>query len=88
VVQDTVYRSIRTPRRSSGVRQIANVIEQSLVRPLLRTGDPLPPKWIWLAIRVNRSTIRESIRDLETHGLLFGSRGEKRLRVRARTAAA
>src|SRR5258708_10240964 len=30
---------------------------------------------------VNRSTIREAIRELETHGLLGRVRGEKRLRV-------
>jgi GntR family transcriptional repressor for pyruvate dehydrogenase complex len=55
-------------------RQIANVIEERIVARSLRAGDPLPSG-------VNRSTIREAIRELETHGLLGRVRGEKRLRV-------
>ena len=63
-------------------RRIANVIEQRIVARSLRTGDPLPSE-IDLARQfgVNRSTIREAIRALETHGLLGRARGEKRLRV-------
>jgi GntR family transcriptional regulator, transcriptional repressor for pyruvate dehydrogenase complex len=63
-------------------RQIANVIEQRIVARSLRTGDPLPSE-VDLARQfgVNRSTIREAIRELETHGLLGRVRGEKRLRV-------
>jgi GntR family transcriptional repressor for pyruvate dehydrogenase complex len=63
-------------------RQIANVIEERIVARSLRTGDPLPSE-VDLARQfgVNRSTIREAIRELETHGLLGRVRGEKRLRV-------
>ena len=63
-------------------RQIANVIEQRIVGRLLRAGDPLPSEAdLARQFGVNRSTVREAIRELETHGLLGRSRGEKRLRV-------
>ena len=63
-------------------RQIANVIEQRIVGRSLRTGDPLPSETdLARQFGVNRSTIREAIRELETHGLLGRVRGEKRLRV-------
>jgi GntR family transcriptional repressor for pyruvate dehydrogenase complex len=63
-------------------RQIANVIEQRIVGRSLRTGDPLPSEMdLARQFGVNRSTIREAIRELETHGLLGRVRGEKRLRV-------
>ena len=63
-------------------RQIANVIEERIVARSLRTGDPLPSEMdLARQFGVNRSTIREAIRELETHGLLGRVRGEKRLRV-------
>jgi GntR family transcriptional regulator, transcriptional repressor for pyruvate dehydrogenase complex len=63
-------------------RQIANLIEQRIVGRSLRTGDPLPSETdLARQFGVNRSTIREAIRELETHGLLGRVRGEKRLRV-------
>jgi GntR family transcriptional regulator, transcriptional repressor for pyruvate dehydrogenase complex len=63
-------------------RQIANVIEQRIVGRSLRTGDPLPSETdLARQFGVNRSTIREAIRELEIHGLLGRVRGEKRLRV-------
>ncbi len=63
-------------------RQIANVIEQRIVARSLRTGDALPSETdLARQFGVNRSTIREAIRELETHGLLGRVRGEKRLRV-------
>jgi GntR family transcriptional regulator, transcriptional repressor for pyruvate dehydrogenase complex len=63
-------------------RQIANVIEERIVARALRTGDPLPSETdLARQFGVNRSTIREAIRELETHGLLGRVRGEKRLRV-------
>ena len=63
-------------------RQIANVIEQRIVERSLRTGDPLPSETdLARQFGVNRSTVREAIRELEIHGLLGRSRGEKRLRV-------
>jgi DNA-binding FadR family transcriptional regulator len=63
-------------------RQIANLIERRIVDRSLRTGDPLPSETdLARQFGVNRSTIREAIRELETHGLLGRGRGEKRLRV-------
>jgi len=54
-------------------RQIANVIEERIVARSLRTGDPLPSEMdLARQFGVNRSTIREAIRELETHGLLGG----------------
>jgi len=63
-------------------RQIANLIEQRIVARSLRTGDSLPSETdLARQFGVNRSTIREAIRELEIHGLLGRGRGEKRLRV-------
>jgi DNA-binding FadR family transcriptional regulator len=63
-------------------RQIANVIEERIVGRSLRAGDPLPSETdLARQFGVNRSTIREAIRELEIHGLLGRVRGEKRLRV-------
>ncbi|HEY2146086.1 MAG TPA: GntR family transcriptional regulator [Steroidobacteraceae bacterium] len=63
-------------------RQIANQIEQRIVARSLRTGDALPSEAdLARQFGVNRSTIREAIRELETHGLLGRERGAKRLRV-------
>ncbi len=67
---------------SPAYRQIANVIEERIVGRSLRTGDALPSETdLARQFGVNRSTIREAIRELETHGLLGRERGEKRLRV-------
>jgi DNA-binding FadR family transcriptional regulator len=63
-------------------RQIANQIEQRIVARSLRAGDALPSETdLARQFGVNRSTIREAIRELETHGLLGRARGAKRLRV-------
>lgn len=63
-------------------RQIANLIERRIVERVLRTGDALPSETdLARQFGVNRSTVREAIRELETHGLLGRGRGEKRLRV-------
>ena len=63
-------------------RQIANAIERRIVDRVLRTGDALPSESdLARQFGVNRSTVREAIRELETHGLLGRGRGEKRLRV-------
>jgi GntR family transcriptional regulator, transcriptional repressor for pyruvate dehydrogenase complex len=67
---------------SPAYRQIANLIEQRIVGRSLRTGDALPSETdLARQFGVNRSTIREAIRELEIHGLLGRGRGEKRLRV-------
>lgn len=63
-------------------RQIANLIEQRIVERSLRTGDALPSESdLARQFGVNRSTVREAIRELEIQGLLGRARGEKRLRV-------
>lgn len=63
-------------------RQIANQIERRIVARSLRTGDALPSETdLARQFGVNRSTVREAIRELEIQGLLGRGRGEKRLRV-------
>lgn len=63
-------------------RQIANQIEQRIVERSLKNGDALPSETdLARQFGVNRSTIREAIRELESQGLLGRARGEKRLRV-------
>jgi DNA-binding FadR family transcriptional regulator len=63
-------------------RQIADLIEERIVGRSLRAGDALPSETdLARQFGVNRSTIREAIRELETHGLLGRVRGQKRLRV-------
>ncbi len=58
------------------------MIEQRIVERSLRTGDPLPSEAdLARQFGVNRSTVREAIRELETQGLLGRGRGQKRLRV-------
>ena len=80
--QDTVADLFAPLDDHPAYRQIANVIEQRIVARSLRTGDPLPSEMdLARQFGVNRSTIREAIRELETHGLLGRVRGEKRLRV-------
>jgi GntR family transcriptional regulator, transcriptional repressor for pyruvate dehydrogenase complex len=80
--QDTVADLFTPLDDHPAYRQIANVIEQRIVARSLRTGDPLPSEMdLARQFGVNRSTIREAIRELETHGLLGRVRGEKRLRV-------
>ena len=66
-------------------RQIAKLIEQRIVARVLRAGDALPSESdLARQFGVNRSTVREAIRELETQGLLGRGRGEKRLRVTRR----
>jgi GntR family transcriptional regulator, transcriptional repressor for pyruvate dehydrogenase complex len=63
-------------------RQIADLIEQRIVGRSLRTGDALPSELdLARQFGVNRSTVREAIRALETQGLLGRGRGKKRLCV-------
>ncbi|HTV97762.1 MAG TPA: GntR family transcriptional regulator [Steroidobacteraceae bacterium] len=63
-------------------RQIAKLIEQRIVTRALRAGDSLPSESeLARQFGVNRSTVREAVRELETHGLIGRGRGEKRLRV-------
>jgi GntR family transcriptional regulator, transcriptional repressor for pyruvate dehydrogenase complex len=67
---------------SPAYRQIANQIEQRIVARSLKHGEALPSETdMARQFGVNRSTIREAIRELEIQGLLGRGRGEKRLRV-------
>jgi GntR family transcriptional regulator, transcriptional repressor for pyruvate dehydrogenase complex len=73
---------------SPAYRRVANAIETKIVARQLRTGDALPSETdLARQFGVNRSTVREAIRELETQGLLGRVRGAKRLRV-TRPAAA
>ena len=63
-------------------RQIANLIERRILDRVLRAGDALPSESdLARQFGVNRSTVREAIRELETHGLLGRGPGKKRLQV-------
>ena len=63
-------------------RQVANAIERKIVARALRTGDHLPSETdLARQFGVNRSTVREAIRELEIQGLIGRGRGEKRLKV-------
>jgi DNA-binding FadR family transcriptional regulator len=63
-------------------RLVANAIEQKIVGRSLRPGDHLPSEAdLARQFGVNRSTVREAIRELEIQGLIGRARGEKRLRV-------
>lgn len=63
-------------------RLVADAIESKIVGRLLRTGDHLPSESdLARQFGVNRSTVREAIRQLESQGLIARGRGEKRLRV-------
>jgi DNA-binding FadR family transcriptional regulator len=67
---------------SPAYRQIANQIEERIVARSLKAGDALPSETdLARQFGVNRSTIREAIRELEIQGLLGRGRGKKRLRV-------
>ena len=58
------------------------MIEQRIVERALKAGDPLPSETdLARQFGVNRSTVREAVRELETHGLIGRVRGAKRLRV-------
>lgn len=61
---------------------VSNELQRLILEGVLKPGDPLPPE-IELAERfgVNRSTLREGIRQLESEGLV-SREGRKRLVVR------
>jgi GntR family transcriptional repressor for pyruvate dehydrogenase complex len=63
-------------------RRIAHVIERRIVERTLRAGDPLPSETdLARQFGVNRGTVREAVRELETQGLIGRGPGQKRLRV-------
>jgi len=62
--------------------RVAAAIEQKILTRSLRQGDPLPSETeIARQFGVNRSTVREAVRRLESAGLVGRAAGSKRLRV-------
>jgi len=62
--------------------RVAAAIEQKILNRALRPGDLLPTETdLARQFDVNRSTVREAVRRLESAGLVGRSSGSKRLRV-------
>jgi len=63
-------------------RKVASALVEHIVSGRLRSGDHLPPE-LELARQfgVNRSTVREALRELDSAGLLGRRRGSKRMMV-------
>jgi GntR family transcriptional regulator, transcriptional repressor for pyruvate dehydrogenase complex len=63
-------------------RRVAAKIAERIFDRTLRDGDPLPTEIALAAqLRVNRSTLREALRELESGGLIERRAGTKRLVV-------
>ena len=76
--------TISRPTGKSRTRSKERIVARSL-----RTGDALPSETdLARQFGVNRSTIREAIRELETHGLLGRERGASACASRFRSRAA
>jgi DNA-binding FadR family transcriptional regulator len=63
-------------------RKVATALVEHIVAGRLRSGDHLPPE-LELARQfgVNRSTVREALRELDSAGLIGRRRGSKRMMV-------
>lgn len=77
--------------RQPAYHRVSSAIEQKILRRSLRLGELLPTETELAAqFAVNRSTVREALRRLESAGLVERSTGGKRLKVsrpgRAETA--
>lgn len=68
--------------RQPASHRISTVIEQKILRRSLRPGDALPTETeLAEQFAVNRSTVREALRRLESAGLVGREGGSKRLKV-------
>ena len=69
-------------RFEPGYRRVATAIAARILDRTLREGDPLPPESeLAEQFEVNRSTIREALRELESADLVARRRGTKRMVV-------
>jgi DNA-binding FadR family transcriptional regulator len=69
-------------RFEPGYRRVATAIATRILNRTLREGDPLPPESeLAEQFAVNRSTIREALRELESADLVTRRRGTKRMVV-------
>lgn len=77
--KDTLFEPL-VPQPAYG--RVAAAIEQKILKRSLKTGDLLPTETeLARQFDVNRSTVREAVRRLESAGLVGRSSGSKRLRV-------
>ena len=69
-------------RMEPAYRKVAAAIEQRILDRSLREGERLPPE-LELARQfgVNRSTVREALRELESNGLVMRKSGSRRMSV-------
>lgn len=78
-VKDTLFEPL-VPQPAYG--RVAAAIEQKILKRSLKPGDLLPTETeLARQFDVNRSTVREAVRRLESAGLVGRSSGSKRLRV-------
>jgi GntR family transcriptional regulator, transcriptional repressor for pyruvate dehydrogenase complex len=65
-----------------GYRKVATAIAARILDRTLRTGESLPPETeLATQFEVNRSTVREALRELESANLVSRRRGTKRMVV-------
>lgn len=69
-------------RTETAYQQVCSAIQDKILSRALSAGDPLPSETeLARQFGVNRSTVREALRTLESNGLVMRPPGAKRLRV-------